>query len=398
MPEIARRPVTKTKSRAAGPAPGAGGGAGAAGVPGYRGGTGSRESRSLPEVMNDALTSQRGDSLASAGPACAQVASALGGNDPEPLLAGVFWWRLLQTPFCADAADELGASAEADPVVVAYADATRFDLLFLDPFYEGEPYGLFLGATGTATAVSSHEPDLGVLDRLLQRSGMSAGLTPAILAGTSAELAANREFGMAVARAPEQTETCSLSPAVTLVDDDNEVVATLGTVLQTGKHGWIATTANHAVPAKATSVKAGNSSLRVVRRHSESDSCLLEIARALIEEHEQKGLAGPLRGLPPTQYAPATFFGGSSMYVLTHIHGYDPSVIDPQADEMSKIYTDADTAPGDSGAALIDSQDKILGFSLRRSRYGARIRFSVWVWAEQVYMAHDLFQYHDGDK
>jgi hypothetical protein len=397
MPEIARGPVTSTTSQAARSAPDASGGAGV-GVPGYRGGTGSRESRILPEVMDDVLTSQRGDSLTSAGSACAQVASALGGNGPESLLAGIFWWRLLQTRFCADAVDELGVSAEADSVVVAHADATRFDLLFLDPFYEGEPYGLFLGAAGTAAAVSRHEPDLGVLDRLLQRSGTPAGLTPAVLAGSGAELAATREFGIAVARAPEQLETCSLSPAVAVIDDDNEVLATLGTVLQTGKFDWIATTADHAVPPKATSVKAGNSSLRIVRRHRESDSCLLEITPALLDEHEQKGLAGPLRGLPPTQYAPATFFGGSSMYVLTRIHGYDTSVIDPQVDEMSKIYTDADTAPGDSGAALIDSHDKILGFSLRRSRYDAPIRFSVWVWAEQVYMAHGLFQHYDYDK
>jgi len=392
MPKIARGPVTGTRSRAAGPAPGAAGGAGGAGVSGYRGGMGSRESRSLPEVMNDVLGSLRGGSLASAGPACAQVASALEDSDPEPLLAGVFWWRLLQTRFCADAASTIGASGEADPVVVAHADATRFDLLFLDPFYEGEPYGLFLGAAGTADAVSGHEPDLGVLDRLLQRSGTPAGLTPAILAESSAELAAAREFGIAVARAPEQAETCSLSPAVALIDDDNEVLATLGTILRTGKLGWIATTADHAVPPKATSVKVGNSSFRVVRRHRESDSCLLKVTPALLEKHEQKGLAGPLRGLPPTQYAPVTFFGGSSIYVLTHIHGYDPSVIDPQADEMSKIYTEADTAPGDSGAALIDDRDRILGFSLRRSRYDMTTRFSVWVWAEQVYMAHDLFQ------
>jgi hypothetical protein len=348
--------------------------------------------------MNDVLSSQRGASLVSAGPACAQVASALGGNDPEQLLAGIFWWRLLQTRFCAEAASTLGASAEADSAVVAHADATRFDLLFLDPIYEGEPYGLFLGTTGTAAAVSGHEPDQGVLDRLLQRSGTLAGLTPAILVRSSAELAAFREFGIAVARAPEQMETCSLSPAVAVIDDDNEVLATLGTVLHTRKFGWIATTADHAVPQNATSVKVGNSSLRVMRRHKESDSCLLEIAPALFKEHEQKGLGGPLRGLPPMQYAPVTFFGGSSMHALTRIHGYDTSIIDPQADEMSKIYTDADTAPGDSGAALIDSQDKILGFSLRRSRYDAPIRFSVWVWAEQVYMAHSLFPYHDYSK
>jgi hypothetical protein len=349
--------------------------------------------------MNELLGSWQGASLVSAGQACAQIASALGDNDPEPLLAGLFWWRLFQTPFYADAASTLGVSAEADSIVVAHADITRFDLLLLDPLYKGEPNGLLLGTAATAAAIDGHKPNLGVLDRLIQRSGTQAELTPAILAGSSAELAATREFGIAVARAPEQLETCSLSPAVAVIDDDDEVLATLGIILDTGELGWIATTADHAVPPAATSVKVGDSYLRVVRRHRESDSCLLEIAPALIEGHERKGLAGPLRGLPPTEYSPVTFFGGSSRRVPTRIHAYDRSVIDPQVDEMSKIYTDAVTAPGDSGAALIDDdQDRILGFSLRRSRYDAPIRFSAWVWAEQVYMAHDLFQCHDCDK
>ena len=289
MPESVRRPVTRTSSRPSEPAPDASGGAGATGVSGYRGGTDSRESQSLPDVMNEVLGSWQGASLVSAGSACAQITSALGDNDSEPLLAGIFWWRMLQTRFCADAASTLGVSAEADSIVVAHADVTRFDLLFLDPLYEDEPNGLLLSTAATAAAVSGHEPDPGVLERLLQRSGTPAELTPAILTGSSAELAATREFGIAVARAPEQLETCSLSPAVAVIDDDNEVLATLGTVLHTGKLGWVATTADHAVPPKATSVKVGDSSLRVVRRHRESDSCLLEIAPVLLEEHDQKG-------------------------------------------------------------------------------------------------------------
>jgi hypothetical protein len=57
------------------------------------------------------------------------------------------------------------------------------------------------------------------------------------------------------------------------------------------------------------------------------------------------------------------------------------------------VYTNADTAPGDSGAALIDEEDdSILGFARRRSGFGSKVGYSSWVWAWQVYMAHKLFK------
>jgi hypothetical protein len=73
------------------------------------------------------------------------------------------------------------------------------------------------------------------------------------------------------------------------------------------------------------------------------------------------------------------------------ITSYDTAIVDPQADEMCRVYTEADTARGDSGAALIDENDFILGFAWRLSRYNSPVQYSSWVWAEQVYMAHDLF-------
>ena len=63
--------------------------------------------------------------------------------------------------------------------------------------------------------------------------------------------------------------------------------------------------------------------------------------------------------------------------------------MDPQPEEMCRVYTEPDTAHGDSGAALIDEDGYIVGFAHSLSRYGPP-KFSTWVWAEQVYMAHKL--------
>ena len=55
-----------------------------------------------------------------------------------------------------------------------------------------------------------------------------------------------------------------------------------------------------------------------------------------------------------------------------------------------KVLTRADTNPGDSGAALLDSQDQVLGFAFYRTGLGAPIEFSAWIWAETVFNAHGL--------
>lgn len=66
-------------------------------------------------------------------------------------------------------------------------------------------------------------------------------------------------------------------------------------------------------------------------------------------------------------------------------------MLDPVRYEMSKVYTPRLTARGDSGAALYDSDDRLIGFAFRHTAYNSRLKASVWVWAEQVYDEHGLF-------
>lgn len=198
---------------------------------------------------------------------------------------------------------------------------------------------------------------------------------------------------MAIVNAPPEIPTCALSPAVPLESVANAPVATLGSFL-TDVEGiavntCLATTANHALGRRSRTLTIDGTALEVVRRHNRSDSCLVRVDRSILDGRQQSGLAGPLHSTP-SLYSYATFDGAASGVTRTRITSFDTAIVDPQPDEMCRVYTDADTAKGDSGAALIDENDFIVGFAWRRSRYDARVQFSSWVWADQVYLAHHL--------
>ena len=57
---------------------------------------------------------------------------------------------------------------------------------------------------------------------------------------------------------------------------------------------------------------------------------------------------------------------------------------------QQKVITNPSSQPGDSGAALIDSNKNVIGFATYRTGVNAVIPFSVWVWAEEIYYHHKL--------
>ena len=63
-------------------------------------------------------------------------------------------------------------------------------------------------------------------------------------------------------------------------------------------------------------------------------------------------------------------------------------LIDPR--RQSTIETPAVVNRGDSGCALLDRDDKVLGFAFRRTGYGAAIEFADWIWAANAMAALEL--------
>lgn len=339
--------------------------------------------------MNVLLGATRQDSLSSSGPMSRLIAESIPDRDPEPFLASLFWSQFIQTSLFRQTTARFAASSNASLIVVGHADGTRYDLLLLDSAYRGEPQAEDF--RHTSLEINDGRLDPGMVKRVLRRAGNPDNLAPEQVSESVNELAENRKFGLVIAQAPEELPTFSLSPALALKNGKQESVATIGVISIRESGRVVATTADHAVADRTQLLTVDGRRMSVIGRHAGSDSCLLAIPEESINNLRWVGLEGPLRGVPPTTYSEASFDGATSGLTKTTVMGFDLSVIDPYPNEMSKIYTEPHTSPGDSGAALVDSSDHIIGFSYRRSSYDAKLKFSAWVWAEQVCIAHGLF-------
>jgi hypothetical protein len=231
---------------------------------------------------------------------------------------------------------------------------------------------------------------------LLQRTGLSDSLEPDVLLSSVQELAAFPAFGVAIVNVSREIPDNAHSPAVTLRSADHNPVATLGSFLtdtdETAGETCVATTAWHALGRRSRTLIIGGAPLEVVRRHHPSDSCLVRVNKSVLEGREWTGHKGPLR-MPPREYGLASFNGAASGYTSTHITGFDKAIFDRKPGPMCRVYTEPDTAKGDSGAALIDEDNHIVGFAYGRSPLDAPTQYSSWVWAEQVYIAQHLFDH-----
>jgi hypothetical protein len=173
--------------------------------------------------------------------------------------------------------------------------------------------------------------------------------------------------------------------------------ATVGVVAMTREGISGATTALHAleeaagVPAAPgqTACTIAGVPCTVISCDTVSDSCFVEL-----DPSAWAGLgmepAIPLSGLTPRLPEPVSAYGLTTPSMQGNVTGWDPAVpiLFPRA--QLKVYTTPMTAPGDSGAALLDSTGHVLGFAFYRTGIGEPIEYSAWVWADSVYQAHHL--------
>jgi hypothetical protein len=72
------------------------------------------------------------------------------------------------------------------------------------------------------------------------------------------------------------------------------------------------------------------------------------------------------------------------------IEGWSPDIPFVQPYNQLKVFTDDKTAQGDSGAALLDGANYILGFAFYRTGINATPAQSAWIWAESVFTSLNL--------
>jgi hypothetical protein len=121
-----------------------------------------------------------------------------------------------------------------------------------------------------------------------------------------------------------------------------------------------------------------------------TDSCFIEMDKEDLPKVAKN--KGPLIGRPPYRREKAWFNGVISNKQETVVTEVDITIPFVARGNQAKVYTQAVVNPGDSGSALVNNEDQLLGFSHSRTGLGESIEFAEWIWADSVYSALNLYR------
>lgn len=361
---------------------------------------------------------QNGVLLTETDPNCFQLGQAIGAEYALPLIATIFWQAFMNSPAFSRSLARAGASFLAErngeKFIITHGNRPypRLDLLVFDPGYRHE-------GPGVVMPVEVYPDELRVGWRLFARDHYAAisarfgGLILRYGEEAALEVLGAQPFGLLVAVPPSAEPTASStqayapSPAwgVALAKKQNPE-GTIGVIAQDVNGTEGVTTALHVIPGIQTGTKklyvnSVEGTLNSQDTNCSQDSCFIEIAgiaspqlrAGIISTPNAPVVQGPLKGVTPRVNEQVRFEswkqGGQ---VTTQVIGWSPDIpwyIKP--DNPTKILTDPDSQPGDSGTAILDGNDYVLGFSHYVSYTGpGGSGFSAWMWAESIFEAHKL--------
>jgi hypothetical protein len=346
--------------------------------------------KDLSQVADEILTGVEMAPLTTAGAATALMAQACPTDAvATPLIATLLWESFVTDKRFQEALQEAGASdralAEGQVLVVRHAGETRHDLMVLDPGFTGaNPRAVPVDLAPSAATAASRRDELSWSALLAADvDGPWSTLDEATITAALQEAAGAAEFGLVVAPQPELLLTACPSPAWPVrIPGERATVATVGAIVEALDGSLAVTTAAHAVVGRATASIAGTAGT-VAATHEPTDSALI-LVPDLPLNGRGRGRAGPLRGLCPAQDERYTFEGVNSGVTGADVIGWEIGILAVDRYPGAKVYTTPETVPGDSGAGLVDSEDRIVGFATWRSAFGQPVEYSAWVWADQV--------------
>lgn len=371
----------------------------------------------LSQYADDHL-GQDGILLTEAGPNCFQLGQAIGADYALPLIATLFWQAFMNSPAFSRALARAGASflaqRESEQFILAHGNRRfpRLDLLVFDPGYRQDGKGVVMPVEVFADELRAGWR-LFARDHYAAISARFGGLILRYGEEAAIEALEKQPFGLLVAIPPSAQPTASSTQAYTPSPAWGVALAkyqspegTVGVIAQdvNGKEG--VTTALHVIAGiqpgtRKLYINGVEGTLNSSDTNCTQDSCFIEIAgiaspqqrAGIISTPNAPVVQGPLKGFTPRVNEQVKFEswkqGGQ---ITTQVIGWSPDIpwyIRP--DNPTKVLTDPDSQPGDSGTAIIDNNDYVLGFSFYVSYSGpGGSGFSAWMWAESVFEAHKL--------
>lgn len=341
----------------------------------------------LATMADKYLWDEVGVGLSHCGPAAQGMHEAINHEAyTMPFLATLFWRCYLESTAFKLTMHMLKASRAAmrdrEAYVVRHGqNGSRYDLVLLDPdFVHDEP---------VARQVKPSRVDIRDGWRKVTRSGSGQWETPwgPLDLGWAPdgvdELSRVHEVGVILAPKPTMQYTGAPSPAWEITSDLDKV-GTAGAVA-TDAEGRIGVTAALHTVARASEIRVDGRQGTVTGKDEVTESAFVDIPN-LKPPSGRMGLSGPLTRVAPAERIEVGFHGVASGKRDTTLVAWHPTILTPESSlRNNKCLTTPDTEAGDSGAALIDSDDHILGFASYRTVPGAVTEFSAWVWGHHVF-------------
>lgn len=211
------------------------------------------------------------------------------------------------------------------------------------------------------------------LNRPRHPDSLVNGIQPRVLEAAIVSVARRLTLGMIVARQPRWR------PLAARVGDNGMLLGSIGVVGTDTFGNKVATTASHVV-AGHSNVDVDGVKCAVVANDPHVDMAVLNIQQTTLAVRVPAGV----RTDAPGVRNPVTFDGAMTPMRTTRISGIDPSVVAPTRLFASRVYTDPDAVDGDSGCALLDGQNKLIGFCSELTPIPSDFEAVTWIWADQA--------------
>ena len=307
-------------------------------------------------------------------------------------VATVAWSILRGTRAYREAAMRLGATPAiwrlGDFVVTPLREGgvTRFVLLALDPSLPSQ-------FSPAATVLPTAFDDLTTAHRRwIDRVGRAPGYGPALAQATGPEVVT--EFSLAqglqlvVAGVSLETQYTAERPTPPFVVKDGSGATnfSMGVYSNSTLHGPGLTTAAHGTVAGAAyDVEDGGTvidSVKGIQTNAVLDAAFLQLSKV-------PTIASPagrsfLSGVTPDTTLTHAFHGFVSGLTQASVSGWVDDLLTIEPWLQNRVFTQQILKQGDSGSALIDANDQVVGFAFYNSSAFASPTCSAWIWSDSV--------------
>lgn len=187
-----------------------------------------------------------------------------------------------------------------------------------------------------------------------------------------------------VAPAPKMIDTCVRRPAGKVTCGGKTSAVGAYARDSSGRPG--VTVCYHGTGGVGTELSIDNVPRTVTSASQVLDTCFVAMSEQDMPPPPLLASKGLLMSRAPGGQEHHTFWSqASSVTKEARIIGTDLGLPEPTPQRQLCLYTDPVTNYSDSGGALVNDDDQLVGFSFQRTPFGNSFEYSTWIWAHSAF-------------